>query len=79
MNSTYTDYAEETLKDREISKENVELALLKPIILSEGKKGRKIAHKIFGTRLLRVVFETEANAYIVITAYYAKPERYIWK
>lgn len=77
MDVSYTDYAEETLKEREISKENVELTLLKPVILSEGKKGRKIAHKIFGGRLLRVVFETEANAYIVITAYYTKPRRYV--
>lgn len=77
MPVTYTDYAEETLKDREISKENIELALLKPVIISEGKRGRKIAHKIFGARLLRVVFETSAKAYIVITAYYTKPKRYM--
>ncbi len=79
MEVYYTDYAEETLKDREISKENVELALLKPIVLSDGKSGRKIAHRLFGDKLLRVVFETGAKAYIVITAYYTKPERYIWK
>lgn len=77
MDIAYTEYAEETLRDREISKENVELALLKPVIILEGKKGRKIAHKIFGDRLLRVVFEAEANAYIVITAYYTKPERHV--
>lgn len=70
MNIIYTDYAEETLKDREISKENVESALLKPIKVVEGKKNRKIAHKIFGNKLLRVIFEVEAKDYIVITAYY---------
>ena len=45
----------------------------------EGKKGRKIAHKMFGDKLLRVVFDAEANAYIVITAYYTKPKRYLEK
>ncbi len=80
MNITYTDYAEETLKVREISKDEVEFALLNPEEIVEGKEGRKIAHKMSGNKLLlRVVFETEANAYIVITAYYTKPERYLMK
>ena len=79
MNITYTNYAEETLRDREISKDNIEAALMQPIMVTEGKKGRKIAHKIFGNRLLRVIFEIEANAYIVITAYYTEPKRYMGK
>lgn len=79
MNIIYTDYAEETLKDREISKEGIESTLLNPIRIVEGKKGRKIAHKMFGDKLLRVVFDTEANAYKVITAYYTKPKRYMTK
>lgn len=79
MPVTYTGYAEETLKDREISKNEVEFALLNPEEIVEGKKGRKIANKIFGNKLLRVVFEVEAKDYIVITAYYTKLERYIGK
>ncbi len=63
MNIAYTDYAEETLRDRQISKVNIELALLKPGKVVKGKKGRKIAHRIFGDKLLRVVFEAEAKAY----------------
>lgn len=76
MNIAYTDYAEETLRDRQISKVNIESALLKPCKVVKGKKGRKIAHKMFGDKLLRVIFESDANAYIVITAYYTSPERY---
>ena len=77
MRILYTAYAEEALKEREISKEKIELTLINPVEAVDGKNDRKIAQKIFGDKLLRVIFETEANAYIVITAYYAKPERYI--
>ena len=79
MNILYTKYAEKAAKVREISKDEVEVALLNPEEIAEGKEGRKIAHKIFGNKLLRVIFEAEANAYIVITAYYTKPERYMGK
>jgi hypothetical protein len=74
----YTGYAEETLKVREISKGEVEFALLNPEEIVEGKEARKIAHKMSGNKfLLRVVFETHVKTYIVITAYYSKPERYM--
>lgn len=58
MDVSYTDYAEETLKDGEIGKEEIKLALTKPDKVSDGKMNRKIVHKLFGDRLLRVVFET---------------------
>ncbi|MBI2507344.1 hypothetical protein HYV89_00135 [Candidatus Woesearchaeota archaeon] len=46
--------------------------------ITDGKKDRKIAHKLFENKLLRVVFETvDEKTYKVITAYYTKPERYI--
>ncbi len=48
-------------------------------IRDKGKKGRKIAHKLVGERLLRVVFEPKEKSYILITAYYAAPERYVRK
>lgn len=79
MGISYTAYAEETLKDRGIGKEEIESALTNPAEIVKGKSGRRIAHKIVGDKLLRVVFETEAKDYIVITAYYTKPERYVVK
>ena len=77
MDIIYIDYAKDTIKDRNINKEDIEKAILNPHEIIEGKKGRKIAHKILGNKLLRVVFEQEAKTYIVITAYYARPKRYI--
>jgi len=77
MHIIYTEYAEETLIDRDISKVDVENSLLHPDEIVYGKQCRKIAHKIIGEKLLRVVFEVEPKAYIVITAYYTHIERYM--
>lgn len=77
MNIIYTDYAEDTLKDRKIDKNIIEDAIKNPDEVVEGKNKRKIAHKIIGNKLLRVIYETDKKAYIVITCYYTKPERYL--
>lgn len=79
MDFLYTDYAEETIRDRKISKKIVENAILNPDEIIEGKKGRKVSHKLTGDKLLRVVFEQEAKVYIIITAYYTNPKRYLKK
>lgn len=72
----YTDYAEMKIMKRKLSKTQVEDVLKNPEKLVEGKKGRKIAQKIVGKYLLRVVFEEYGNRYKVITMYYSEPERY---
>ena len=79
MKIVYTDYAEETISDRKISKKIIEDALKNPDEIIKGKRGRKIAHKVIRNKLLRVIFEEDAKTYIVITVYYAKPERYMKK
>jgi len=58
MDIIYTDYAEDSISDRKIDKEIIEDTLLNPDEIIEGKKNRKIAHKIIGEKLLRVIFET---------------------
>ena len=77
MEIIYTNYAEETLIERKISKKEVEDTLLNPSEIVDGKHDRKMAQKRFGNKLLRVIFEIHANAYIVITTYYTKAERYM--
>ena len=79
MNIRFTDYAEETLKEREISKKIISYALFNPDEIVEGSDDRIIIHKIINKKLLRVVCEIEANVYIVVTAYYTYPERYMRK
>ena len=76
MNVIYTGYAIDVIKDRKIKEGLIESALLNPDGLVEGKKGRKIAHKIIGDALLRVIYEIDNKTYIVITAYYAHSKRY---
>ena len=77
MKIVYTDYAKDTIRDRKFSKEIIEDALKNPDEIVKGKNDRKISHKIIGSKLLRVIFEEHTKTYIVITAYYTKPERYM--
>ena len=80
MEINFTDYSEESISDRKINKEAIKDALLNPEeIVKTKKENRKIAHKMIGNKLLRVVFETDKKAYIVVTAYYTHPERYMKK
>ena len=76
MNIEYTDYAQMKIAKRALSKNQVEDTLKNPDKIIGGGKGRKIAQKVMGKYLLRVVFEEYGNTYKVITAYYTKPERY---
>ena len=79
MEIVYTEYAEESIADRNISKSIIENTLKNPEEVVEGKENRKIAHKVIGNKLLRVIFETNKKAYIIITAYYTQPLRYMKK
>ena len=81
MKIIYTDYAEDIISDRKISKKIIEDSLRNPNEIVKGKKNRKIAHKVIRNKLLRVIFEEDAKTYIVITVYYAEHRRYMkkWK
>ena len=76
MRFEYTDHAEENLAERKIDKKLVEESIKNPDEIITGKFGRKIAHKLVGDKLLRVIYEEQDNVYIVVTAYYTKPGRY---
>lgn len=76
MKFDYTEHAKENIRERKLSKRAVENAVLNPDEVVESNFGRKIAHKMVKNKLLRVIYEEENNVYIIITAYYTKPERY---
>ena len=57
MRITFIDYTEDSLSDRKISKEIIKDAILNPDEIVEGKKGRKIAHKVIENKLLRIIYE----------------------
>ena len=76
MELRYTEHAEENIKERELDKAVIEDVIRDPDRVEHGKFNRKIAQKMVGVKLLRVIYEKEGNVYIIITAYYADPERY---
>lgn len=62
---------------RGIARAIVEETVLAPDSVVEAKFGRKIAQRLYGQYLLRVVFEEHGDHYLVITAYPARPQRYL--
>ncbi len=79
MGFRYFEHAENNLADRNIPKKLVQNAILNPDIVLEAKKGRKIAQKLVGNKLLRVIYNSHGKTYIVVTAYYTNPARYLRK
>ncbi len=76
MKITYTNHAEENIEERRLDKKTIEDAVKNPEKVVEGRFGRKIAQKIMGDKLLRVIYEQENNIYIIVTSYYTELERY---
>ncbi len=70
-------YAVYKMEKRGITEVEVMQAINEPNSIVAGKSGRRIAQRIFGKHLLRVVFEEYQDHILVITAYPAKPERYL--
>jgi len=70
-------YAWYKMEKRGITKADVEETMREPYSIAEAKFGRKIAQRIYGSYLLRVVFEEYEGHYLVITAYPARAERYL--
>jgi|TARA_B100001971_G_C18038948_1_gene456594 hypothetical protein len=71
MRFYYTDHARENLIERKIRKEIVEETVLNPEEVFDDKKSRKIAQRIFGNRLLRVVYKEDNKNPIVRFAHFA--------
>ncbi|MBI2583949.1 MAG: DUF4258 domain-containing protein [Candidatus Aenigmarchaeota archaeon] len=76
MKFDYTEHVEEIITERKLSKQIVEDIIKNPDKVIDSRLGRKIAQKVIGNKLLRVIYEEQSNAYIIITAYSTKPERY---
>ncbi len=70
-------YALYKMDKRGIARADVEETIIEPYSIIETKFARKIAQRIYGEYLLRVVFEEYGDHYLVITAYPARPQRYL--
>lgn len=76
MKLVYTSHAEEKITERKIPKKIIESAFRNPDVILDTRFRRKIVHKLIKDKLLRIIYTKEKDTYIVITAYYAEPERY---
>jgi len=61
--------AVDRLKERGISPEAVEETIGNPDYLDFGDEKRRVAQKLIGGKLLRVIYEDEKDAIVVISAY----------
>lgn len=76
MKIIYSDHAKQNMVERRISNKEVETTILNPEKLTDSKKGRIIAQKTIGNRILRVVYKETEKVYIIVTLYYTKVGRY---
>lgn len=70
-------YALYRMGKRDISRADVEETIRAPYSIVQGKFARMVAQRIHGEYLLRAVFEEYGDHYLVITAYRARPQRYL--
>ncbi|MBA7546640.1 hypothetical protein ES705_39032 [subsurface metagenome] len=70
-------HAKEKMNKRGISKNAILETLKSPKEVVNGGYGRKIAQKVFGRYLIRVIFEEYEDYILVITIYLTKPKRYV--
>lgn len=77
MDIIYSNHAQEKIDERRISKRIIENAIKHPDANINSRAGTRIAHKFIRDRLLRIVYRIEKERYVVITVYYAHPERYM--
>jgi len=61
MTIIYTDHAEENIRERKLIKQNIVDVVKNPDKFIEDGFGRKIAQKVIGSKLLRVVYEKGEN------------------
>ncbi len=73
----YYKHAEDQIKERKISKKEVEMTIKNPTEVVNGCGNRKIAHKVFDNKLLRVIYEKEEDKITVVSAYRTDPKRYL--
>ena len=70
-------YALGKMGKRCLARADVEETIVAPHSIVEAKFGRKIAQRLYGEYLLRVVFEEHEDHCLIITAYPARPQRYL--
>lgn len=68
----YTDHANQRIKEREISKIQIEETILHPDKILKTFKERIMVHKEFKGKKMEVIYRKENSKIIIITAYWVK-------
>ena len=63
----YDRHAKRRMREREVTEEQVEIAIREPESYEQSIKGRKNAYKFLNGRFLRVTYREEADHILVIT------------
>lgn len=74
----FIQHASDRLKERGISPEAIEETIRNPDYLDFGDEKRRVAQKLMSGKLLRVIYEDEKDAIVIISAYStSKIEKYL--
>jgi uncharacterized DUF497 family protein len=65
----FIQHASDRLKERGISPEAIEETIRNPDYLDFGDEKRRVAQKLISGKLLRVIYEDEKDAIVIISAY----------
>jgi len=76
-NIVFHHYALYKMNMRNLSRSTVLETVTHPYSVIDGKYGRRIAQKVHGDHLVRVVFEEHEDHLLIVTAYPSKPARYL--
>jgi len=68
----YSDHVVLRIKQRSLSRRQIRSTIKKPESTSPSFKGRHIAKKCFGSRVLEVIYKPTDDGIVVITAYWLK-------
>ena len=69
MNIVFTTHANERMKQRRISHQEIEAVLEKPDTIFYTYEDKKIALKYFKNKTIKVVFSQKDETVVIITAY----------
>jgi Domain of unknown function (DUF4258) len=72
MAITYTEHAQERMRNRAILKSEVEEAILHPYFTVPSKLDRFIAVKKYGDKYLKAIYEKSNDKITVVTVYWTR-------
>lgn len=68
----FSDHVKEQLKKRQIPRNRVIETINNPEEIVPSFRNRRLRHKVFGDKLLRVITITEGSKITVVTSYYLR-------